>query len=165
MIGAIDTKRLILRELSPADAGGVFQLVNSPGWLKNIGNRNVQSSTDAENYIQTWALNSYTTHGYGPYAVLTKSNEFIGICGLFQRDYLDIPDVGFAFLPDYIGMGYGFESSEAVMQHACSLGLKKLAGITSNDNVPSQNLLMKLGFKEKPHAKVKDGVYFEIGLS
>ncbi len=165
MIGTIETERLVLRDLSQEDANGIYQLVNSAGWLKNIGDRNVHTMKDAERYIQTWALDSYSKHGFGPYAVLSKSGKFIGICGLFQRDYLNIPDLGFAFIPEYLGKGYGFESSKAIMQHANSSGFEKLAGITSKENIASQNLLKKLGFTEMSNPKIEDGIYFEIELN
>ncbi len=41
----------------------------------------------------------------------------IGACGLLKRDYLDDADLGFAFLPEFTGQGYGYESAAAVMDY------------------------------------------------
>ncbi|HWA35135.1 MAG TPA: hypothetical protein VG737_13435, partial [Cyclobacteriaceae bacterium] len=46
------TPRLLLRKASVGDSEFFFKLVNSPGWLRFIGNRNVNSSEDAVPYIQ-----------------------------------------------------------------------------------------------------------------
>lgn len=46
-----ESKRLILRPLNLNDANFIFELVNSDGWLRFIGDRNVKSQKDAENYI------------------------------------------------------------------------------------------------------------------
>jgi RimJ/RimL family protein N-acetyltransferase len=35
----LETERLILRELDIQDAQFMFQLLNSPGWIKYIGDR------------------------------------------------------------------------------------------------------------------------------
>lgn len=160
----ITTERLIIRKLTLQDADQIQQLVNSPGWLTHIGERHVCDAESAKKYIQSWAFNTYEKNGFGPYAVLVDQ-VFIGICGLFQREYLDFPDLGFAFLPDYMGKGYGFESSKAIMNYARTLGYNTLAGITSKENVASQNLLKKLGFAELSHPKVKDSLYYEYDLT
>lgn len=92
----------------------------------------------------------------------------IGICGLLQRDYLSIPDIGFAFLPAYIGKGYGQESAEAVIEHADKyLNLTKIAAFTDPKNDTSIRLLMKLGFKEQQPMKLpneSEVSYFERNI-
>ena len=47
----IETNRLILRKFIIDDAGFVLELLNSPSWLKYIGDRNVKNLEDAKNYI------------------------------------------------------------------------------------------------------------------
>ncbi len=65
-----------------------------------------------------------------------------------KRDYLDDPDIGFAFLPQYGRQGYGLESAGAVKAHAFgTLGSGRLLAITSLDNEPSIRLLGKLGLR------------------
>lgn len=40
------------------------------------------------------------------------------MCGLVKRETLDDVDIGFAFLPEFEGKGYAFESSSAVIEYA-----------------------------------------------
>ena len=53
----IYTERLKLREYTLQDAPFIYKLMNSEGWLKNIGDRNIKSLEDAEAYMQKNYLN------------------------------------------------------------------------------------------------------------
>lgn len=143
------TARLILSELGPNDAPFILELMNTPTWKKFIGDRNLKTNEDAKNYIVDRMMPSYTLSGFGFYKCeLKEGNVPIGICGIVKRDALEHVDIGFAFLPQYEGKGYGFESASAVMQYAqTTLGIKVLTGICNSDNVNSISLLKKLGLR------------------
>lgn len=153
MTEIIETERLILRKIEESDCEFVYSLLNSPGWLKYIGDRGINNLEDAKNYIREKVISLYDRHGYGPYGVRTKlNNSLIGFCGLFRREFLEDPDIGFAFLPEHSGKGYAIESALAVLEYARDiLGLKKVVAITLEENERSINVLKKLGmnFKEK----------------
>ena len=72
----------------------------------------------------------------------------MGLCGLIKRESLPEPDLGFAFLPEFEGLGYGFESAASVLTYGRSvLGLNDILAITDTDNQRSIKLLEKLGMK------------------
>ena len=72
----------------------------------------------------------------------------MGTCGLYDREGLEGIDIGFAFLPPYEKMGYGFESAQKLKEVAASkFGVTKISGITAKENIPSQKLLEKLGLQ------------------
>ncbi len=74
---------------------------------------------DAESYIQNGPVDMYHKLGFGLYLVELKDNEYpVGICGLIKRETLEHVDIGFAFLPEYWGKGYAFESASVVIQLA-----------------------------------------------
>ena len=143
----LQTSRLILRHQTIDDAEFILALVNDPSWLRFIGDRDVHCVEDARNYIKKGAMESYSRHGFGLYLTALKdSGTPIGICGLVKRETLADVDIGFAFLPQYAGMGYGYESACAVMDHARNdIGLKRVIAITNPDNVASIRLIEKLG--------------------
>lgn len=145
----VETKRLTLRHLAETDASFLCRLFNEPSWLQNIGDRGVRTPEEAERYIQSDVLKKYATQGFGMYAVVAKIQEQpVGVCGLFQRDGLLTPDLGFALLPEYCGRGYAHEAAAAVMNYArTQLGLANLLAITSLNNNRSATLLLKLGFR------------------
>ena len=72
----------------------------------------------------------------------------IGICGLFKRENLEDPDIGFGVLPEFCGKGFAGEAAAAVVKHARNeLGIDKLTAIVSPTNAPSIGLIEKLGLK------------------
>jgi len=143
-----ETERLLITEFTFEDAAFIQELVNTPTWLENIGERNVKSEKDAKRYIENGPVKSYNEHGFGLYKVALKDNNFpIGMCGLIKRDTLEDVDIGFAFLPAYEGKGYGFESASAVLNFARSLKMEKVVAITLPSNVKSINLLKKLNMQ------------------
>lgn len=153
----LQTESLTIDCLNTSDTDFIITLLNSEGWLHFIGDRKVKDTSDALNYLNTGPLKSYRENGFGLYKVsLTKTNIPIGICSLLQREYLDRPDIGFAFLPDYQNQGFAFESAEAIIKY-CKEELKilNLAALCMQSNIRSINLLKKLGFsydREQPIA-------------
>jgi len=142
------TERLTLREIGPGDAAFTNQLLNSPGFLQYIGDRGVRTDEDAARFIDEKYSAAYTQHGYGLWAVETHEALPVGICGFVKRDHFELPDIGFAFLPEHARQGYGYESAAAAMEYGRQhLGFSKVLAITSLDNAASIGLLEKLGFK------------------
>ena len=151
MLGKIilETERLILREFDLNDAKFTLQLLNEPIWLKFIGDKNVHNIKEAENYLTSGPMASYKEHGFGLWLVSQKeSNKPIGVCGLIKRDYLTEADIGFALMPDYAGLGYGYEIASATLSHSRNILLiDKVVAITDANNASSIKLLNKLGLQ------------------
>jgi len=144
-----ETERLILKSTSVDDAAFIFELLNTPKWLKYIGDRNVTSVESATEYIKTKMLPQLEKLGYSNYTLIRKSdNKKIGTCGLYDRDGLEGIDIGFAFLPEFENKGYGYESANKLKNIAFDkFGIKEINAITQKDNISSQKLLEKLGLK------------------
>ena len=155
---SFETERLKLREYTKDDAPFIFELMNSEGWLKYIGDRNIKSVEDAKAYIKEKYLPSYDLNGHGAYIVILKSNgKPIGSCGLYKREDLEHPDIGFAFLTEYLGKGYGFESAHAILHYAKeTLKITTILGFTLPENIASIKLLEKLGLKNSGIYEMKD---------
>lgn len=159
----IETKRLTLRKITLSDASFISTLVNTPGWLQFIGDRKVSDEASAKSFIKSWAITRYNRHGYGPYLLLYQAQP-IGVCGLFKREHLDYPDLGFALMPEYMGQSFAKESSAAVIEHARSLGFEKLYAITIPENHTSQGLLLSLGFIKSEKKQESENTLFELFL-
>jgi RimJ/RimL family protein N-acetyltransferase len=141
------TERLALRRFSNEDTQFIIELLNSPGWLEYIGDKDVRTPVHALNYLQNGPIKSYQENGYGLCLVeLVQGNVPIGMCGLVRRDYLDCPDIGFAFLPAFGGKGYAYEIALATLSYASDvLALEQVAAITTPRNERSIRLLEKCG--------------------
>ncbi len=146
----LETDRLLLREVDPAtDAEFMLELLNTPKFIKYIGDRCVRTVETSRGFIETRYRQSYLENGYGLYAVdLKETCTPIGICGFVKRETLPGPDLGFAFLPEFERKGYGFESAAAVIEYGRNIfGFTRVLAITSKDNDVSGRLLEKLGFR------------------
>lgn len=144
----LETERLALREVTADDAAFVLDLLNSPGFLENIGDRGVRSLDEARAYIAERVLGSYREHGFGMWLTQQKADARpIGLAGLVRREGLEMPDVGYAFIADAWGRGYAQEAAAAVLAHAQGpMGIPKLAAITTPENFASMAVLRKIGF-------------------
>jgi len=145
----IESERLVLRPFTLQDSDFILELLNTDGWIKYIGDRNVRTQEQAKGYLENGALKSYKINRFGLSLVELRENQkAIGMCGLIKRDYLDHPDIGFAFLPAYHGKGYAHEISKKVIEHGLNqLNAQKILAIVLPENFSSIRLLKKLGFE------------------
>lgn len=146
-----ETERLLLKPTDIEDADFIFELMNTPKWMQFIGDRNVKSKDAAQTYIKNKIRAQNERLGFSNYTVIRKSDKIkMGSCGLYDREGLDGVDIGFAFLPQFEGQGYGFEAASEVLKMAFEkFNLDKVVAITVKSNLVSQSLLKKLGLVNK----------------
>lgn len=145
----LETERLLLQQLSSADADFILELLNEPSFIRNIGDRGVRTIEGANSYILNGPVASYAKNGFGLYLVKLKAtDESIGMCGLIKRDTLEDVDIGYAYLPKFWSKGYGVEAAQAVKEYARNvIGLKRIVAITDPENEGSIRVLEKIGLK------------------
>jgi [ribosomal protein S5]-alanine N-acetyltransferase len=143
-----ETGRLHLRELDEGDAAFALELLNDADFLRHIGDKGVRTLEDARGYLQSGPLASYAAHGFGLWRVArADTGEAIGFCGLLKRDWLDAPDVGYAFLPSARGSGLAREAVEATLRLGGErFGQRRVLAIVSLENLASIRLLERVGF-------------------
>jgi RimJ/RimL family protein N-acetyltransferase len=143
----LETPRLRLRWFTDADADFLRALLNDPGWLANIGERNVRTRRQARAWIATRHTATYGRLGFGFWGVERKSDgALIGMCGLIKRDALMEADVGYALMPAFRGQGYASEAAAACVRYGLDvLGLPEVWGITGPDNAGSAAVLKQIG--------------------
>ncbi|MBK6266152.1 GNAT family N-acetyltransferase [Marivirga sp. S37H4] len=145
----LETKRLRLRELTLDDVPFIVALLNSPGWLQFIGDRNVRNPEQAKQYLENGPLKSYKENNYGIWLVETKEEKnAIGTCGIIRREHLDHPDIGFAFLPEQMAKGYAYEMAHATLNYAKDkLKIFPILAIVVAENHKSISLLERIGLQ------------------
>lgn len=138
-----ETERLFIEPMTKKDTDFIYQLVNTEGWLKNIGDRKVNTKEDATAYIEKIVNNSNYTY----LVFKQKENQQpLGLVTLIKRDYLEDYDIGFAILPEFEKKGFAYEASQKLMEiieteNICT----KVFAITLPENTPSILLIKKLG--------------------
>lgn len=154
----LETDRLNLRWLSPDDGEFMLELLNDPSWLEFIGDRGVRTVEGAREYILNGPVEMYKRLGFGLFLTERKADGVpVGICGLIKRDSLEDVDIGYAFLPQFWGNGYAYESATATLAHGRTvLGFDRIVAITSSNNQKSARLLEKLGLKFEKMIRFSD---------
>ena len=139
------TERLSISPLTQNDAAFIMELVNTPGWLQFIGERNVGSLEESNQYIQKILTNPDVNY----WVVKISANQTsIGVVTLIKRDYLAHHDIGFAFLPNYAKNGYAYEAALAILNEVIKDPLHThILATTLKDNINSIQLLKKLGLQ------------------
>jgi len=156
----LTTNRLLIEPLTLNDSDFILELVNTDGWIKFIGNRNVTLKTEATAYIQKIIDSPNTAY----WVVKVKDNQItIGIITLIKRDYLEHHDIGFAFLPRFANNGYAYEATNTVLNNVIrSYNLRYILATTVPENKNSIRLLEKLGLhfeREIKSNKEKSYIY------
>ena len=146
-----ETERLLLKPANLDDADFFLELYNMPSFIRYIGDRNLRTKQDAEKYIKNRFLPQFEKLGFGNYVVILKNeNQKIGAVGIFEREGLNVLDIGFSFFEKYERKGYAYESALKIKEIAkTEFGIDKISAITTIDNFPSQKLIEKLGLKFK----------------
>ena len=163
-----ETERLFLKSVKIEDAHFILELYNSPKFLQFVGDRNIKVVEDAEKHIREKFLPHYETHGFGSYIIVRKSDsKKVGNVGIYKRDGLAAPDIGFSLLPEFERQGYGFEGSKRLLKSGFhEFGLTKISAITIKENIGSQKLIEKLGLQFKSIIQLPDYheelMYYEI---
>lgn len=143
----ITTKRLYLREANLDDAEFIFELLNSKGWLENIGDRGIRTIEDAQQYITNKLLPDYGKNNIAMFVMERKEDGIsIGTCGLIKRPQLKDVDIGFAMLEEFGKKGYAYEAANATLKMGIDeIKIPRIVGITTLENIDSQRLLEKIG--------------------
>lgn len=144
--------RIDLCAFRTTDTNAVMRLMNEPGWLRFIGDRQIRNESDALRYLNSaGALEvvSIDPGFLGLVAVWERDRvALVGLLSLLQRDYLDSPDLGFAFFEACSGRGLAQEASQLFIDTLIDRdALPKLHAITVPENRRSIVLLERLGFQ------------------
>jgi RimJ/RimL family protein N-acetyltransferase len=156
------TQRLVLSSLTVDRQEFILELVNTPGWLRFIGDRKILTPGDARAYIDK--INQSQIFKYWV-AELKNEKIPIGIVTFIKRDYLEFYDIGFAFLPAYSKTGYALEATAEVLNYLSREHLvDHLLATTVTDNTNSIRLLKKLGFELEREIEVEGEDLLVYGL-
>lgn len=148
-----ETERLILRELLPEDAAGIFELDADPEVQRYVGNKPLTHIDQAREVI-TFIRRQYDENGIGRWAMTDKvTGTFIGWTGLKLiktpvNDHINYYDLGYRLLRKHWGAGYATESAIASLKYGFEeMNLPEIFAMADMDNHGSQHVLEKVGLK------------------
>lgn len=158
------TERLLIRPFTLEDAPFILGLLNEPSFIENIADKGVRTVEQAAAYLMDGPLASYATHGHGLWMVQHRTTgNPMGMCGLIKRDSLPEVDLGYAFCPEFWGLGYAREAAEACLAWGRDeKGLRVVLAIVSPGNAGSIRLLEALHFQFQKTMELAPGD--EVGV-
>lgn len=149
----IETQRLIIREILPEDAEGMFELDSNPEVHRYLGNHPVKNVAESLAVIK-FIRDQYESAGIGRWAVIEKqSGKFVGWTGFKVNPGIingvsEVFDLGYRFVERVWGKGYATETSVACLQYAFDhFNYDPIYGMAEIHNAASNWILKKMGMK------------------
>lgn len=149
----LETTRLWLREMTPADAEQAYLLNLDPLVIQYTGDKAFDSIADARQFLE--AYDHYHRYGFGRWATIRKEdNAFLGWCGLKYLPEHDEYDLGYRFSRIYWGQGYATEAASACLDLGFSrFEMPLIVGRAMTANTASIRVLEKVGLRyQKPYS-------------
>lgn len=142
------THRLRLRQLRPTDAEALFAIKAVPEVTASYGQEPYQSLKETHTMMQKLQALYEQRAALFWGITLKEEDTVIGSCTLFQfdPDFLCV-ETGYELHPTYWRQGIIAEAMSAVLIYGFTeLGLHRIEANVGANNIPSQSLLLKLGF-------------------
>lgn len=143
----LKTARLDLRQLDCSDWPDFLRLLQSPEVFRYCFDAPSDEGARSafESRLGDWT--SESTHWLCLSVYDRLSGHFVGVSGFrVSEDKECEAEVGFLFLPEYHGRGYGTESLRAVVSYAKESGITSLRAHVTEGNKGSCCVLEKCGF-------------------
>jgi len=162
----IETPRLLLRRMTPADADALFAVLGDPVSMKYYPD--AFSRDDVNRWI-AWSIASYAEHGHGLYAMVLKSSgEVIGDCGHVRQDVDGATEIeiGYHVLRSLQGLGYATEAARACVEYGfAKLGAKRMISLIRPENLASRRVAEKAGMTIEKEIVRKGFVHLVYSIS
>ncbi len=139
----LETNRCRLRLFNQEDAESVFHLNLHPDIFRFTTDPPFESVEHARKFIEDYEKKRI--NGFGRWAVELKSDgAFIGWCGIKYIPEENEYDVGYRFLPEYLGQGYAVETGVACIEYGFSKGINRIVARVHKENFRSVRVSAKL---------------------
>jgi ribosomal-protein-alanine N-acetyltransferase len=148
----IETARLVLRRLVPADLDDYYRRVFAdPDVMRTLPQRVPLARAEFDARAPRMMIEHWAQHGFGPWAVVDRSDgQLIGHCGLrYWPDTTDV-EVLYAIGRAYWGRGLATEGARASLRYGFeTLGLDRIIAAAFTDNPASLRVLEKVGLRRE----------------
>lgn len=165
----LQTARLILREVRPADAADVLVFRGDP-YVQRFNSEPLKTLQEAAVFIEEALQQHATQAGFGWAITLRGQDRVLGGVSLHAWEkYHRRAEVGYDLARAFWGQGIGSEAVRAVLHFGFTqLNLNRIEAATIADNHESVNLLKKLGFRleglRRGYSWEEDGTFHDSAM-
>ena len=146
----LETKRLILREMTQADFQDLAEILQNPkvmyAYEHDFSDKDVQVWLDRQ-------LARYSRYGFGLWAVVLKSTgQMIGQAGLTMQPYknTEVLEIGYLLKEQFWHCGYAREAAMGCKKYAFEkLKQEKVCSIIKADNLASIRVAESIGMHKE----------------
>lgn len=148
---AIETDRLIMREIVLRDMEAIFDIFSSENVMKYYGMFPLEEMEQAERLIINFRDGFDNEKSIRWALTLKESGEFIGTCGFHNMQIRSFrAEIGYEISEAHWNKGYITEAIRAMLEFGFGvMGLNRIEALVYPENVGSHKALEKLGFKEE----------------
>lgn len=141
----LDTPRMYLRELSPADATDFYCLNANPVVLQYTGDTPFPTISAAREFLEVYQTQQ--KNGMGRRAMIDKATgQFLGWCGLKLNPQNGETDLGFRLFQHCWNLGLASEAALACLNFGHHvLHINTIVGNARTQNLASIRVLQKIG--------------------
>ncbi len=158
---ALETSRLCLRQITEADADGLFVLRTSGAVMQYIGRPKPQHLDEIRTMISKIRSDFEESVGISWVITTKESDVLIGTIGFWRMDTQNHrAEIGYMLHSDYWGKGFAAEAMHCVIPYA--FNVLKFHSIEANVdplNEASKKLLKRAGFVQE--AYFRENYFFE----
>jgi [ribosomal protein S5]-alanine N-acetyltransferase len=149
---AIETGRMLIRQIQESDAEGMFTMDTDPDVHIFLGNKPFKTIEESKALIR-FIRQQYVENGIGRWAMEDKTTkEFVGWVGFrlmkeMINGHSNYLDFGYRLRQKYWGKGYATEAAKAALDYGINtLKLENIHAMTDVNNFASKRVLEKIGF-------------------
>jgi RimJ/RimL family protein N-acetyltransferase len=164
----LETDRLVLRRLQPADLDDLFALYSDPE-VRRYFPEGTLTYEETKKELEWFVAGDPDHPELGLWAtILKETGEFIGRCGLLPWTIDGRPEVEVAYMISRArwGNGYATEAARRVLHHGFhALGLSRLICLIDQDNAASRRVAEKIGMAFEREGSDDKGPFLMYSIS
>jgi [ribosomal protein S5]-alanine N-acetyltransferase len=151
MFPFLETERLVLREITEADAAGIFACFSNADVTQYYGQETLENIEQAKGFVTFFSESYREKKGIRWGMELKRTREFIGTIGFNALSLKHKrAEIGYELHPDHWRKGYATEAITKVLDYGFNdLGLTRIGAVVFVENVASNQLLLSLGFEKE----------------
>lgn len=155
----IETDRLVLREYTPDDFDGLYEILSDKENMSHYPKPYDEKGT--KRWLD-WSFDNYRKYGFGLWAIVLKeSGEFIGDCGITMQniDGESLPEIGYHIHKKHWRKGYAREAAGAVRDWCFNnTQFDSVYSYMTHTNIPSYSTAASAGMKRIKEYSDENGV-------
>jgi ribosomal-protein-alanine N-acetyltransferase len=163
----IESERLLFRPFNNDDFDDLYEILSNEKVCEFLPGEGKKSSEEIEKWLAYFTRSFNDEQGTTIYAITIKdTTKVIGYGGIGYVKEFDQLEIMYGFNEDVWGKGYATETSIRMKELAKERNIKQVIALADINNLGSQKVLKKTGFKEIRQIEIwgLDCFYYEMTI-